>query len=210
MSTILIIVVTVLFSYKGFNDLQFFRKFEFHIGSIRAGDQIRMFSSGFLHADIGHLFFNMFTLYMFAPVVVNYFGEASLFLIYMVSLASGSLLTLLMHKNEYSYRAIGASGAVTGIIYSAILLQPDMMLGLFYVIPIPAYLFGIGYLLYSIYGMKAKNDNIGHTAHFGGAIGGYLITILKQPSMLTENTFMVLLLLIPIVILFVLSNLGKL
>ena len=210
MSTILIIVVTVLFSYKGFNDLQFFRKFEFHIGSIRAGDQIRMFSSGFLHADIGHLFFNMFTLYMFAPVVVNYFGEASLFLIYMVSLASGSLLTLLMHKNDYSYRAIGASGAVTGIIYSAILLQPDMMLGLFYVIPIPAYLFGIGYLLYSIYGMKAKNDNIGHTAHFGGAIGGYLITILKQPSMLTENTFMVLLLLIPIVILFVLSNLGKL
>jgi membrane associated rhomboid family serine protease len=210
MSTILIIVVTVLFSYKGFNDLQFFRKFEFHIGSIRAGDQIRMFSSGFLHADIGHLFFNMFTLYMFAPVVVNYFGEASLFLIYMVSLASGSLLTLLMHKNEYSYRAIGASGAVTGIIYSAILLQPDMMLGLFYVIPIPAYLFGIGYLLYSIYGMKAKNDNIGHTAHFGGAIGGYLITILKDPSMLTENTFMVLLLLIPIVILFVLSKLGKL
>jgi membrane associated rhomboid family serine protease len=210
MSTILIIVVTVLFSYKGFNDLQFFRKFEFHIGSIRAGDQIRMFSSGFLHADIGHLFFNMFTLYMFAPVVVNYFGEASLFVIYMVSLAFGSLLTLLMHKNEYSYRAIGASGAVTGIIYSAILLQPDMMLGLFYVIPIPAYLFGIGYLLYSIYGMKTKNDNIGHTAHFGGAIGGYLITILKDPSMLTENTFMVLLLLIPIVILFVLSKLGKL
>ncbi|WP_310559596.1 rhomboid family intramembrane serine protease [Flavobacterium sp.] len=210
MSTILIIVVTVLFSYKGFNDLQFFRKYEFHIGSIRTGDQIRMFSSGFLHADIGHLFFNMFTLYMFSPVVVNYFGEASLFLIYMVSLASGSLLTLLMHKNEYSYRAIGASGAVTGIIYSAILLQPDMMLGLFYVIPIPAYLFGIGYLLYSIYGMKAKNDNIGHTAHFGGAIGGYLITIIKEPSMLTENTFMVLLLLIPIVILFVLTKFGKL
>lgn len=210
MSTILIIVVTILFSYKGFNDLQFFRKYEFHIGSIRAGEQIRMFSSGFLHADIGHLFFNMFTLYMFAPVVVNYFGEASLLFIYMVSLAFGSLLTLVMHKNDYSYRAIGASGAVTGIIYSAILLQPNMMLGLFYVIPIPAYLFGIGYLLYSIYGMKAKSDNIGHTAHFGGAIGGYLITIIKEPSMLTENTFMVVLLLIPIVILFVLSKLGKL
>ncbi|HRA74390.1 MAG TPA: rhomboid family intramembrane serine protease, partial [Flavobacterium sp.] len=107
-------------------------------------------------------------------------------------------------------RAIGASGAVTGIIYSAILLQPDMMLGLFYVIPIPAYLFGIGYLLYSIYGMKAKNDNIGHTAHFGGAIGGYLITILKEPGMLVDNTFMVLLLAIPIVILFILTKMGKL
>ena len=99
---------------------------------------------------------------------------------------------------------------MTGIIYSAILLQPDMMLGLFYVIPIPAYLFGIGYLLYSIYGMKAKNDNIGHTAHFGGAIGGYLITILKEPAMLVDNTFMVLLLAIPIVILFILSKMGKL
>lgn len=210
MSTIFIIAVTVLFSYKGFNDLQFFRKYEFHIGSIRAGEQIRMFSSGFLHADLGHLFFNMFTLYMFAPVVINYFGEASFLLVYMISLAFGSLLTLLMHKNDYSYRAIGASGAVTGIIYSAILLQPDMMLGLFYVIPIPAYLFGIGYLLYSIYGMKAKNDNIGHTAHFGGAIGGYLITLIKEPSMFVENTFMVVLLSIPIIILFVMTKMGKL
>jgi len=77
-------------------------------------------------------------------------------------------------------------------------------------IPIPAYLFGIGYLLYSIYGMKAKNDNIGHTAHFGGAIGGYLLTIIKEPQMITDNTFMVVLLAIPIVILFVLAKAGKL
>ncbi len=212
MSTILIgiIAVTILFSYKGFNDIDFFRKFEFHIGSIRAGDQIRMITSGFLHADIGHLFFNMFTLYMFAPVVSNYFGNASFFLIYIGSLVFGSLLTLSMHKNDYSYRAIGASGAVTGIIYSAILIQPDMMLGLFYVIPVPAYLFGIGYLLYSIYGMKAKNDNIGHTAHFGGAIGGYLITLIKEPSMLEYNLTMVILLAIPIVILFILFKAGKL
>jgi membrane associated rhomboid family serine protease len=213
MSTILIVIiaVTILFSFKGFNDLAFFRKFEFHIGSIRAGEQIRIVSSGFLHGDMGHLFFNMFTLYMFAPVVINYFGSASFFLIYMASLVFGSLLTLLMHKNEYSYRAIGASGAVIGILYSAILIDPTMNLYLFFIpIPIPAYLFGIGYLLYSIYGMKAKNDNIGHTAHFGGAIGGYLITLLKEPSMIVDNTFMVVLLAIPIIILFVMAKLGKL
>jgi membrane associated rhomboid family serine protease len=169
-----------------------------------------MLTSGFLHADMGHLFFNMFTLYMFAPVVSGYFGDTSFLLIYIGSLVFGSLLTLLMHKNDYGYRAIGASGAVTGIIYSAILIQPDMMLGLFYVIPIPAYLFGIGYLLYSIYGMKAKNDNIGHTAHFGGAIGGYLITLIKEPSMIEYNLVMVVLLAIPILILFVLFKLGKL
>jgi len=160
---------------------------------------------------MGHLFFNMFTLYMFAPVVISYFGNASFLLIYMGSLIFGSLLTLLMHKNEYSYRAIGASGAVMGILYSAILINPGMNLYLFFIpIPIPAYVFGIGYLLYTIYGMKAKRDNIGHTAHFGGAIGGYLITLIKEPAMLVDNTAMVVLLAIPIVILFAMAKAGKL
>jgi membrane associated rhomboid family serine protease len=208
---ILIIVITLIVSFKGFNDQYFFRKYEFHIGSIRAGEHLRMITSAFLHADLGHLFFNMFTLYMFAPVVIQYFNSFSFLIIYLGSLVFGSLLTLLFHKDDYSYRAIGASGAVTGILYSAILLQPDMSLYLFFIpIPIPAYLFGIGYLLYSIYGMKAKNDNIGHTAHFGGAIGGYLITIFKEPEMITENTFMVVLLAIPIVLLFILTKAGKL
>ena len=213
MNTILILIIALnlIISFKGFGDLAFFRKYEFHIGSIRAGEQLRMVSSAFLHADIGHLFFNMFTLFMFAPVVTEYLGSFSFLIIYLGSLIFGSLLTLLLHKNDYSYRAIGASGAVTGILYSAILLQPDMSLYLFFIpIPIPAYIFGIGYLLYSIYGMKAKNDNIGHTAHFGGAIGGYVITIAKEPQMLTENTFMVVILAIPIVILFVMERMGKL
>jgi membrane associated rhomboid family serine protease len=207
---IAIIVANVLISYKGFNDLSFFRKYEFHIGSIRAGEQIRMVSSGFLHADIAHLIFNMLTLWFFAPVVINYLGNFSFGMVYFGSLIFGSLLTMVFHKNDYSYRAVGASGAVTGVLYSAILLQPDMMLGLFFIIPIPAYLFGILYLLYSIYGMKAKNDNIGHTAHFGGAIGGYLITLIKEPQLFVDHTLMVVLLAIPIVILFGMEKAGKL
>ena len=212
MNTVLIaiIVVNVLISYKGFNDLSFFRKYEFHIGSIRAGEQIRMLSSGFLHVDMTHLIFNMLTLWFFAPVVINYMGVFSFVLIYLGSLIFGSLLTLAFHKNDYGYRAVGASGAVTGVLYSAILLQPDMMLGIFFIIPMPAYLFGILYLLYSIYGMKAKNDNIGHTAHFGGAVGGYLITLIKEPTLLVEHTLMVVLLAIPIVALFVMQKMGKL
>lgn len=213
MNTILIAIVlaNVLFSFKGFNDLSFFRKYEFHIASIRAGEQIRMFSSAFLHADLMHLAFNMYTLYIFSPVVFGYLGDFSFLMIYIISLFSGSLLTLYFHKNDYNYRAIGASGAVTGVLYAAILMQPDMELYLFFIpIAIPAYLFGIGYLLYSIYGMKAKNDNIGHTAHFGGAIGGFAYTLLREPSLLTENPFMVGLLLIPIVILFVMEKTGKL
>ncbi|RTY65016.1 rhomboid family intramembrane serine protease [Flavobacterium sp. LB2P53] len=212
MNTILIaiIVVNVLISYKGFNDLSFFRKYEFHIGSIRAGEQIRLLSSGFLHADMTHLIFNMLTLWFFAPVVISYLGSFSFILVYFGSLIFGSLLTVLFHKNDYGYRAVGASGAVTGVLYSAILLQPDMMLGIFFIIPMPAYIFGILYLLYSIYGMKAKNDNIGHTAHFGGAVGGYLITLVNEPQLLVDHTLMAVLLAIPIIILFVMAKMGKL
>ena len=212
MNTVLIaiIVINVLISYKGFNDLSFFRKYEFHVGSIRSGEQIRMLSSGFLHADLTHLIFNMLTLWFFAPVVINFLGAIPFVLVYFGSLIFGSLLTMVFHKNDYGYRAVGASGAVTGVLYSAILLQPDMMLGIFFIIPMPAYIFGILYLLYSIYGMKAKNDNIGHTAHFGGAVGGYVITLLREPTLLVDHTLMVVLLAIPIVILFVMEKMGKL
>lgn len=205
-----LIGINAVVSFKGFNDLQFFRKYEFHIGSIRSGEQIRMITSGFLHGDMMHLAFNMLTLYFFAPIVLDIFGNLNFLYLYFVSLIAGSLLTMFFHKDDYNYRAVGASGAVTGIIYSSILLYPEMTLGLFFIIPIPGYLFGIGYLLYSIYGMKAKNDNIGHTAHFGGAIGGYLFTLLKEPSLIETNTKMVVLLTIPIIILFYLHKTNKL
>lgn len=212
MNIILIITIaaTVLISYRGFNDLSFFRKYDFHIGSIRTGEQIRMLSSGFLHVDVTHLVFNMITLWFFAPLVLTYLGNFSFVIIYFGSLIFGNLLTLFFNKTDYNYRAVGASGAVTGVLYSAILLQPDMMLGLFFVIPIPAYLFGILYLLYSIYGMKSQNDNIGHSAHFGGAVGGYVITLVKAPQLLVDHTLMVVLLAIPIVILFAMQKTGKL
>lgn len=207
---ILIIGANILFSYKGFTDMYFFRKYDFHIGSIKSGEQIRMFSSAFLHADWMHLIFNMYTLYMFANVVTSFLGNSSFLIVYIGSLLFGNLLTLYFHKNDNNYRAIGASGAVTGVLYAAILLQPNMGIYLFFIpIAIPAYIFGIVYLLYSIYGMKSQNDNIGHTAHFGGAVGGFVITLLKMPQLFSENPAMVMLLAIPIVVLFGLAKAGK-
>ncbi|MFN3969386.1 rhomboid family intramembrane serine protease [Flavobacterium sp.] len=201
-----IILANVLVSIKGFNDQLFFRKYQFHVGSIRAGEQIRMITSGFLHADEIHLAFNMITLYFFAPIVYGMLGNFSFLLIYLASLVFGSLLTMVFHGNEYSYSAVGASGAVTGIIYSAILLAPDIEIYGF----IPGYIFGFIYLLASIYGMKAKRDNIGHTAHFGGAIGGYAITLIKDPALFQNSTSTVVLLAIPIVVLFVMAKTGRL
>lgn len=205
----IVIGINALVSYKGFNDISFFRKYEFHIGSIRAGEHYRMFTSAFLHGDMMHLIFNMFTLYFFAPIVIFYLGILGFLLLYIASLLAGSLLTLFFHRNDFHYRAIGASGAVMGVLYSAILFAPDQNLYLFFAIPIPTIVFGIGYLLYSIYGMKAKNDNIGHTAHFGGAIAGFAITLSRYPNMIYDNTLMVLLLTIPIIILLVMAKMGK-
>jgi membrane associated rhomboid family serine protease len=210
-ATIVIIAANIIISLKGFNDFSFFERYKFQVGAVKRGEQIRMLTSGFLHVDMTHLIFNMLTLYFFADVVLFFFGTVKFILIYVGSLLAGSLLALFFHKDEYHYSAVGASGAVTGIIYAAILLQPDMSLYFFFIpIPIPAYIFGIGYLLYSIYGMKSRIGNIGHTAHFGGAIGGYIITLAFMPSLLATHTLMVILLAIPIVILFVMLKMGRL
>lgn len=208
--TIIIIAANVIISYKGFGDYNFFDKYKFQVGGVQRGEKIRLFSSGFLHADTQHLFFNMLTLYFFADVVISLLSPFYFVLIYVGSLLLGSLLSLYFHKNEYHYSAVGASGAVTGILYSAILLQPGMNLYMFFIpIPIPAYIFGIAYLLYSIYGMKNRIGNIGHDAHFGGAIGGYLITLFLSPWLFQTNLLMIGLLALPIVLLFALKKMGK-
>ncbi|WP_282054991.1 rhomboid family intramembrane serine protease [Maribacter luteus] len=209
-ATIAIIAANVIASLKGFNDTGFFERYKFSIGGIKGGQKDRMLTSGFLHVDMSHLFMNMLTLYFFADVVINWFGPIKFVGIYFISLVAGSLLALVFHKNEPYYSAVGASGAVTGILYTAILLQPDMRLGIMFIpIPLPAYVLGIGYLLYSIYGMKKRLGNIGHTAHFGGAMGGYVATLLFKPDLLVTDTMMVILLAVPIVILFIMEKLGK-
>ncbi|UJH91272.1 rhomboid family intramembrane serine protease [Antarcticibacterium sp. 1MA-6-2] len=207
--TIIIIAVNILVSFKGFKDRAFFEKYKFNVGDINRGAKYQIFSSGFLHVDTSHLFVNMLTLYFFANVVIYDLGSFGFVVVYLSSLILGNLLSYYFHKNESSYTAVGASGAVMGILYSAILLRPDMMLGLFFIIPIPAYVFGIGYLLYTIYGMKRRLGNIGHDAHFGGAVGGYALTLVLAPWILQLHLLMVILLAIPIVILFVLQKMGK-
>ncbi|SFR47564.1 Rhomboid family protein [Robiginitalea myxolifaciens] len=209
--TLIIIGANVIISLKGFNDNYFFDRYKFNVSAIRAGQRERSITSGFLHVDFTHLFLNMFTLYFFADVVINWFGPGKFLLIYFVSLVAGSLLSLYFHKNEPYYSAVGASGAVTGILFAAILLQPDMRLALLFIpIPFPAYVFGIAYLLYSIYGMRTRIGNIGHSAHFGGAIGGFATVLLFRPSLLSTQPLMVALLALPIVLLFILQRAGKL
>jgi membrane associated rhomboid family serine protease len=208
--TIIIIAANIIISLKGFNDFSFFEKYKFNIAGIRRGEQIRMFSSGFLHVDYTHLLFNMLTLYFFAGVVINALGVTRFVLVYIASLIVGNLFSYYFHKDEYHYSAVGASGAVMGVLYSAILFYPDMSLYLFFIpIPIPAWVVGILYLFYSIYGMRSRHGNIGHDAHFGGAIAGYVLTLAFVPAIFETSLWIVILLAIPIILLFILHKLGK-
>lgn len=204
---LILIIVNVLISIKGLSNQLFFDKYKFQIGAIKRGEKIRIISSAFLHVDYLHLILNMYVLYVFAPQLIINLGVIKFLIIYFGSLLAGSFYTLSFHKNELYYSAVGASGAVAGIIYAAILLNPDMKLMMFPLpIPIPGYIFGIGYLLYSIYGMKNKIGNVGHSAHLGGAMGGYLFTILVFPESILHNLTTIILLGIPIVLLLIFGN----
>lgn len=204
----LLVAVNALVSFKGFSDRLFLERYKFQIGPILQGDQLRMLTSGFLHVDQTHLIFNMFSLYIFAGAVLDEVGVVKFLLIYFGSLIAGNTLSLSFHKKEPYYSAVGASGAVMGIVYAAIMLNPDMRLSfiLFPVVSFPGYVFGVGYFLYSMYGMKKQLGNIGHSAHLGGAIGGFVLTLALFPQIFLINRTIILILALPIVLMFVFKN----
>ena len=197
----LIILTNIIFSYKGFRNKFFFDRYKFDILKLDSGDLVRMISSGFLHVDYNHLIINMLTLYFFADYVVYGVGWINFLIIYMVSLLLGNYFSYKFHRNQKNYTAVGASGAVSGIVYSSILIFPDMELAfIFFPIPMPGYFFAVGYLIYTIYSMKRQNDNVGHTAHFGGSIAGILVTLIIAPELFVKSalTLIILITTIPI------------
>ncbi|SNR32625.1 rhomboid family intramembrane serine protease [Lutibacter flavus] len=199
---LILIIANVGFSLKGFNDRLFFDKYKFQIGAINRGEKIRMLTSAFLHVDYLHLILNMYVLYIFAPIIIVKLGIIKFLVLYFGSLLAGSFLTQSYHNKELYYSAVGASGAVAGIIYGSILLNPNMSLMMFPLpIPIPGYIFGIGYLLYSMYGMKKQLGNVGHSAHLGGAIGGYGLMLLLYPDVFSQSLSTIIILGVPIVLL---------
>ncbi|MEC4113618.1 rhomboid family intramembrane serine protease [Myroides pelagicus] len=207
---LLIMAVTGFVTYKGLNDYSFFYKYCFDIDAVRAGEKHRIFTAGFLHVDWMHFIFNMMTLYFFGDYLMNSVGVVYFLLIYFVSMLIGNLITYQMYHNKTGYRAVGASGAIMGVLYASIMINPNMMLGIFFIIPIPSYLFAVLYLLYSVYGMKQQNDNIGHSAHIGGAVAGLTLILVKYPVLIEMHPLLLGVMLIPILLLFVLFKKGKL
>jgi membrane associated rhomboid family serine protease len=185
--TLALIIVNGLISLKGFNDRNFFEKNLFQINKVLVGKEYRrLFVSGFLHADWAHLLFNMISFYSFATAIENFLGPIKFLAIYFASLLGGDVLALIIHSNNPYYRAVGASGAVCGIIFAAIAIFPDIEVALIFV-PMPGWVFGIIYALFTIYGIKTNAGNIGHEAHLGGALIGLLTAVILYPHALETN-----------------------
>lgn len=203
MDTIVIIIIalTAITSIIGFSNPNFFDRGKFNVGAILHGKQWdRLISSAFLHGDFLHLFFNMFTLYFFSDIIIQYLGVPKYLIIYFGAIVGGGLLSLWLYRHNPYYSAIGASGGVSGILFASIAINPFSQLMIFPIpIPIQGWIFGILYLAYSVYGMKSQLGNIGHAAHLGGAVIGLVLAIVFIPQVLYHNGLYIGLMAIPLI-----------
>lgn len=191
--TILFIGITAIVSFFAFNRRDLFDRLMFNAYFIHQRKEwYRFFSYGLIHADWMHLMVNMFVLYSFGNIVqqfFDYYFEAKAYVYYAMLYIGGigfsTLYDFRRYKDTIYYNAVGASGAVSAVVFSSIILYPIGKIYLFFIpIGIPAPIFGILYLAYSVYMGKKGNDNIGHSAHFWGAIYGLAFTIAIKPGLL--------------------------
>jgi membrane associated rhomboid family serine protease len=182
------------FSLVAFGNERIFEKYLFSSYAVVHYKQYyRIFTHAFLHGDYAHLALNMYALYLFGTHLEEDFAHPLLFgsrgpflyaILYLGGILFSSLPDLGTHKNNSSYRSVGASGAVNAVVFSAILIRPTMGMGIIFIpVFIPAWIFGILYLGYSWYMAKRGRDNIGHTAHFYGALFGFAFTLVLKPHL---------------------------
>jgi membrane associated rhomboid family serine protease len=195
----ILILANVIVSYSGFKDSLFYNKYKFRVDAVLLyKDYRRLVTSGFLHVNWMHLIFNMVALFFFSGSLELYLGPVRFLVIYFLGLIGGDLLSLFIHRNDGDYDSVGASAGVNGVIFASIALFPGMKIGLLFIpIGIPGWLFGLVLVLYSIYGIRSRKNNIGHDAHLGGALVGLIVAIIMQPSALTNNTWAILIIMVP-------------
>ncbi len=181
---ILLLIANGLFTYQGLRHSRFMEDYCFEIDGILIGKQYkRLITSGFLHVNWLHFIFNMVALMSFSDVLELEFGIAQFFGLYFLSLLGGSLLALYIHRHHGDYSAVGASGAVSGVVLAFIVLYPYSKVSLIFLpIGITSWIFGVLYILVSILGVKTRKGNIGHEAHLGGAVTGVLVAVALAPD----------------------------
>jgi membrane associated rhomboid family serine protease len=179
--TFTILIACVAFSMYAFSNRAIMDKYMFNAYAIKHfGQRYRFLSHAFIHADYGHLIVNMYVLYSFGslmevqvfPKLFGKWGTLYYIIMYTFGIYASSLTDYIRHQNNQHYNAVGASGAVSALVFSFILIAPVSTLGIFF--PMPAWLFGILYLGYSFYMDRRNRDNIAHGAHAWGAVFGIL------------------------------------
>lgn len=192
MISILILIITIPISILAFNNHVIFDKLKFNAFLIKHSKQwYRALSYGLIHGDWIHLGINMYVLYSFGSIVehffeINFIEKATYYyvLMYISAIAFSIIPDVQKYKDIPQYNAVGASGAVSAVLFASILFYPLDEWYIFLIpFPIPSFIFGGLYLLYSAYMSKKQADNIGHMAHFAGAIYGFLFPIAFKPSL---------------------------
>ena len=189
--TLMLIIIISLVSVLAFNQTGIMSQFQFNAFQVYHRKQYyRLISHALVHANWEHLLVNMIVLYSFGTAVEHYFrvyfgsnGSFYFLALFVGSVIFSSLWSLIQQKNNYYYNAVGASGAVSAILFAAIFFDPWAKIYFFGILPIPGFIFGVLYLYYSYYMSRKKVDNIGHDAHFLGAIIGFITPVLIRPSL---------------------------
>lgn len=182
-----IFIFTVITSLYAFSNPGIYDKFMLNPYAITRGERIyAVITSGLIHADWGHLFFNMMSFYFFAFTLERTIGHWQFAVLYLASLALSDISTIVRHKNDSWYNSLGASGAISAVVFSFIIINPLVPMGIIFLpIQIPAVLFGVLYLIYSAYASK-QSSHINHDAHFYGALSGIIITIIFYPQVIAS------------------------
>ncbi|PTM12261.1 MAG: rhomboid family intramembrane serine protease [Bacteroidetes bacterium] len=197
---LVLLFLTAAATYQGFRHSAYQARYDFYVDGILVERQYdRLLSSGFLHVGWLHFGFNMATLLSFSFSLELLLGPWRLLLLYFTSMLGGSILSLYIHRHHGDYRAVGASGAISGVVFATIVLFPDSEIGILLLpFSIKGWIFALLFLLVSIFGIKNKMDHIGHEAHLGGAITGVLVAVALQPGILQQNWWVVLAILVPV------------
>lgn len=186
--TTLIIIITVIISLLAWQNKALFNRLIFYPPAVSQGQWDRFVTHGFIHADSMHLLFNMFTFYFFGRLIEGLYRQFlagyGFVVFYIVAIIVAMIPSYIKNKNNASYLSLGASGGVSAVLFAFILLQPWSMIYLFAIIPIPAILFAVAYVAYSIYANKRGGSNINHMAHLWGGAFGVIATISLQPQIL--------------------------
>ncbi len=185
--TLFIVILTVIVTFAAFNNQELFNKLLFYPAAIvrNPAEIYRFLTSGFIHADTQHLALNMVTLYFLGSSVEKYAyaGRTNLFIwMYLLAIILSSLPAFIKNKNNSYYSALGASGGVAAISFAFVYMAPWQILWLFFIIPVPGILFAVFYLIYSNKMAKLGKDNIGHDAHFFGAVFGFAFSWAFDPT----------------------------